>query len=770
MSHSETQHTEIPADTEAVKEPSAAGNRKPAGKKRGRKKKETAAASDSRTEPEKKSRPKRKTKADAETSAEKTANTDANASEPASRAARGASATAGRKRRRKKTADTETKRSTDTESEDIIKAENPAAVNLEQNNEAASAEINGAEVNRSEPAEKKKRGRRKKTAGMEAEGSRTEKQGSASSAIPEAGTAVTEAVSTPDVTAAEPETETSAPEEKPVSSARIEEAGSVEAVTAGTEVLYRADSVPEVPPLEPLSERSISELIRNAETAARTAPKERGKKETRYRRRLRFFRELLEAGLKGVILLGLAALIWVVLTPYFRIDRNRDGEMMRAFPSNSIDVLALGSSHMQYAFNPGVFYAESGYYSYVFGSVCQPFSESVYLLEEVLKTQKPEVLVVDVFTLLPQSQVCYADGTYYIAMDMLSGRTRYDSADAIPDTVDPDVKLGYQVDLYMNHDNWKTMDFSDLNSILKNGQEDRTVNWGLGYVDQMPEDPKYTPLEVFEPKEKLELSEREKYWIDRLVNRCRESGIHLIFVKTPYQEDQDDADKLAAVWSYLDEIGAEYIDFLARAKDLEWYLDMDGDTWHNNTWGAEIVTKHLAEVIQSGGYVKHHRQNETTDKVYALSLQRTADYLLTKQNINIYHLLEDAAKYPCITAVRIPAAKTSSIGEYENTALQALGFHHDFIAEKNRPYYGLVKNGQVIQEGNEPFETELEGVKVSFTEEDILFNGASTGQLGEMQIIFCDDQFEWFNPIAIDFSSGHFWKKGCDGWNCEVNP
>jgi len=479
---------------------------------------------------------------------------------------------------------------------------------------------------------------------------------------------------------------------------------------------------------------------------------------------------ILLAGVKLAVLAALAAGIWFFLTPYFRKDRNTEGDKFRAFPQNTVDVIALGSSHIQYAFNPGYFYAESGYYSYVFGSVCQPFSESVYLLEEVLKTQHPETVIVDVFTLLPQSQVCYADGTYYIAMDLMSGRTRIDAAEGIPDSVDDETRLGYQYDLYMNHDNWKTMDFSDLETVRKNASPDQGIAWGLGYVDQKPEKLQFTPLEVFAPQKEVPLSDDEKYWIDRLADLCKANDIHLIFVKTPYQEDQADADKLASIWKYLDEKGYEYIDFLEKASELDWFLDMDGDTWHNNTWGAEIVTRYLAGYIQERGYVADHSDNADAEQVYETARRRASEYLLTKQNVNIYRLMEDGAKYPCTVFFRYKGAEKSSIGAYENEALNALGLNHDFIKDKEKDYYAAVKDGVLLQESSRPFEIELEGNVISLKEDDILFNGASTGLTGELQIIFCDDAFEWINAVPIDYASGHFWKKSCDGWNCTWNP
>ena len=477
---------------------------------------------------------------------------------------------------------------------------------------------------------------------------------------------------------------------------------------------------------------------------------------------------ILQIGVKAALLTALFAVSWIKLTPYFRIDRNKDGDYMRNLAENSIDVLALGSSHMQYAFNPGVFSAESGYYSYVFGSVCQPFSESYYLLKEVLKTQKPEVVIIDVFTLLPQSQVCYADGTYYIAMDMMSGDNRLEAADAIPDTVDEDIRLGYKLDLYMNHGNWKTMDLTDTDAIFKNGKPDSGISWELGYVAQEPEVLQYTPLIPLEPETVTALNDNEKQWIDKINELCNEENIHLIFVKTPYIENQEDADKLAGIWEYLDSRGIEYIDYLQKAGELEWFLDMDGDTWHNNTWGAEIITKDLANQIKEKGYVTRHSDNSSVEGIYEMAEARTAGYLMNDKNINIYRLMEYGAKYPCTILFRYQGKGSSSIGEYENQALQALGLNHDFIKDRRKNYYAVIQNGELIQESDQPFETKTGSKTIAFTPSETRIDGEVVGSEEELQIVFCDNDFTWINPIGINYSNSAFWKNGCNGWSCAV--
>ena len=469
---------------------------------------------------------------------------------------------------------------------------------------------------------------------------------------------------------------------------------------------------------------------------------------------------------KGALLLGMTAGLWMFLTPYFRLDRTYDGDYFRNLPENTVDVLALGSSHIQYAFNPADFYAETGNYSYVLGSSCQPFSESYYLLKEALKTQKPSVVLLDVFTLLPQSQVCYADGVYYLAMDMMSEPVRTEASLGLPEEMDFDTKLSYTLDLYMNHGNWKRFDFTQPETILETARAKDGFSWDMGYVREEPKNLVYTPLTTFEVTETVTLSDAEKEWIDRIAALCEENEIHLLFLKTPYLEDQEDANKLAAIWNYLEEKGYPYIDFVEKAEELEWFMDMDGDTWHNNAWGAEIVTRHLADYITERNWIENHTEDDMMNLLMKTGMEKSAKDLLDRKNINIYRLLEEGAKYPCTILFRCKGNEKSSIAEYENMALNRLGLHHDFLNDKEEDYYAVVRDGKLIQDGNEPFELMLDDHKITLEEDDIKVQNASIGTPGELQIVFLDDEFSWINPLGIDYSSKWFWKNGCDGWKC----
>ena len=474
--------------------------------------------------------------------------------------------------------------------------------------------------------------------------------------------------------------------------------------------------------------------------------------------------QYLEIILKVALAGALFVAAWTGLTPYFRMNRNLEGDRFRNLPADSIDVLALGSSHMQYAFNPSIFYANTGYYSYVLGSSCQPMSMSYSLLKEALKTQHPSVVLLDVFTLLQQSSVCYADGMYYLAMQEMTGRTWYEAADQVPD---PGVALNYKYDLLMNHGNWKTMDFSNPRAILDAAKPATDYDWTLGYVRQEPEDLRYLPLITYQRTEKVSLSDAEKQQLDQIINLCDEKNIKLIFLKTPYIIDQEDTNKLDAIWDYLDSRGQPHLDFIQMAADLKWFIGMDGDTWHNNSWGANIITSYLAKYIQDGGYIRNHSDHEVLTDLLQKAGRVTAYSLLGPKNLDIYELLNQVTKYPCTLLVRYSGSAYFPIGEYENGLLQSVGISRDFLKDPRQDYYAVIRDGKVVQEGDQPLITTVSGHSVALSADGIeIDQKAADADPGQLELVFAADDFSWINPIGIEPAQYGFWKKGCYSWSC----
>lgn len=461
---------------------------------------------------------------------------------------------------------------------------------------------------------------------------------------------------------------------------------------------------------------------------------------------------------KSILLLCIVVFMWIGLTPFFRIGIDPSGDQFRNLPKDSMDIIVLGSSHAQYSMNPAIINLESGYYSTVLGSGCQPMAMSYKFLEESLKTQSPEVVILDVFTMMPAQEVCYIDGMYYKAIQQMSGKTRYEAAALVDNEA---VKWDYMFDLRMNHSNWK-------NSGFYGAKEKSTgINHDFGYVLQLPKDFRFVHLIPFEKKEDYELRPKDLKMLDLIIETCKENNIRLILMKAPIIIDQKNQDALEAIWEYADSKGIEYVDFLALAEDIGFTIGMDGDTWHNNIWGAEKISKYMANYIVENQYVKTHQENQELSGVYKSTQARVMRFLATNQ-VDVYKLLDFARKYDCMIAVKYTGTKGyTSIAESENELLQSLGLTRDFVKDKKKDYYALVRNGEIVLEGDEPIQGEYQGLKYEISDTKITLGENTFEQMGELELIFFGEDGSWHYEMPVDYASRFFWKNGCNGWECK---
>lgn len=71
---------------------------------------------------------------------------------------------------------------------------------------------------------------------------------------------------------------------------------------------------------------------------------------------------------------------------------------------NTVDVLMLGSSHAFEDFNTGVLWKEYGMASFVLGGSAQPMWNTYYYLKEALKTQTPQLILLEGYTTIFSSE------------------------------------------------------------------------------------------------------------------------------------------------------------------------------------------------------------------------------------------------------------------------------------------------------------------------------------------------------------------------------
>ncbi len=450
-----------------------------------------------------------------------------------------------------------------------------------------------------------------------------------------------------------------------------------------------------------------------------------------------------------------ASLMWLILTPVFRKNPSSSAYQLSLLPENSIDVLVLGSSHAQYSVNPGVIYDHSDLYTFVLGTGCQPMIMSYYYLEEALKTQSPEVVILEVFTMLPSQAVCYADGMFYVAASQMSGQTRIDAINEIDNA---EKIQEYLYDLAITHDSWR-----------EEGFYRRGIDGLFGYVPMQPTDFSSRYVAMVEPSEKeVELKQKDVSALKRIVSLCEEKGIQLILMKTVFDRTQGDVSALNQVKAISAENQVPFIDFHDLVDEMEFTFGPDGDTWHNTIWGAEKVSKILANYLVEN-QLCHHVENPVLEPLYQNLANESVKWLLEK-NVDIYKLMNHALDYKMSVIVRyLGNDQSSAIGQYENETLNKMGLNFDFIENGDLDYYAVVQNGEVVKDGQKPFDIELNGTLISIDEQEIRIGNQNIVNLGELELIFCGNDFSWIHEMPLDVHSKAFWKNGCAGWVCFGN-
>ncbi len=184
-----------------------------------------------------------------------------------------------------------------------------------------------------------------------------------------------------------------------------------------------------------------------------------------------------QIAVKVLLILAITFSGYQYLNKVFYNREINNGTMFKSMPENSLDVIVLGSSHAQYSFVPAFFYEDTGLYSYVLGSACQPYEVSYEMLREALKTQNPKMVIMEVFTAMPISSECEGDSCYVIAQAQMTGEEKYSVISYLPE----EKAEAYRNEFFNYHNDWKTV--SDWSIILPENQERKVnVDKRSGYV------------------------------------------------------------------------------------------------------------------------------------------------------------------------------------------------------------------------------------------------------------------------------------------------
>lgn len=360
-------------------------------------------------------------------------------------------------------------------------------------------------------------------------------------------------------------------------------------------------------------------------------------------------------------------------------------------PQNSVDILFMGSSHIHCGINPLVIWNDWSITSYDLSADQQDFATSYYYLVEAFKTQKPKKVVVDVGTFFEQQQELSAHFSY----DFM--KLSVNKISAVIGRVPESSRLKMLFSLYDYHTRWSELQREDFEYVYAAPKEHR-FNGYFAYLVTTPIIPQTN--EYIE--DTGELTDTDKYYIDKFYELCLENGSELVFIKTPTAIGNDWQPRNNAVKQYIANKNIEFIDYSFDDRmNFDWNTDF-ADVVHMNIYGAMKFTRILGEDIAST-MTQSSISNDESERY-------CANYQYFTRLVKNYELtqIQDYDEY--LTTILSDNNYVAFIVGSSNIALQIN--YRDIVSNENNQwtYLKVIENGQYIYDYVGDVECAYEGI------------------------------------------------------------
>lgn len=275
-------------------------------------------------------------------------------------------------------------------------------------------------------------------------------------------------------------------------------------------------------------------------------------------------------------------------------------------PEDSIDVLLMGSSHVGLNLDTGILWENYGISSYALWGSEQPLWNTYYWLEEVLKTQSPKVVVLDVYATVFGFE--YSGDVMQIAN--ISGmRTSLTKWKAIKVTAPKErwlnLLLGYPI-FHGFYDELTEDDFSHF-PWTEGLAEDKGTRYLTGSGEFEVEDPS-------EITEIAPIEEKNVEYLKKIIALCAEEQIPLLLVKTNTTGASILQPTMNTVAEIATDYGVEFLNFNLLTEEIG--LDAEDyatDGGHLNSSGARKNSDYLGKILVERYGVEDHRGDAMYD-------------------------------------------------------------------------------------------------------------------------------------------------------------
>ena len=323
-----------------------------------------------------------------------------------------------------------------------------------------------------------------------------------------------------------------------------------------------------------------------------------------------------------MLLFGVLACCCVKYYKWAENPRRALYDFYRFVEKDTIDVLCIGSSHVYCGINPVQMYDDYGIAAYNLASGSQALWYSYYYLKEALKTQKPELIVLDVYTIVTDDDAWFDEK---IQMNLLNMKPSVNKWCALKTAGEENI-----VDVFWQLPITHTI-YSNFNKDTFD-MRDGSGQYFLGYEYQTAV-VQYDPIDVSGVTECKEISPKAEEYLRKSIELCQKEGIELVLTNTPWPCITEDWQKMFNYVSNIaDEYGVEFINGCLHGDEigLDYSLDSCGGYGHLNYSGVKKYTAWLTEQLMEE-YEFPDRRGDDDYHHWELASRRLRDVVKSDQ-------------------------------------------------------------------------------------------------------------------------------------------
>lgn len=297
---------------------------------------------------------------------------------------------------------------------------------------------------------------------------------------------------------------------------------------------------------------------------------------------------------------------------------------------NSLDMVLIGASTAFTDYSAPLAFQEFGYTSYSLGTNAAPMGIAKSMLIEVLKTQNPKVIVIDINGILYNDEFETREGPLRSWIDNMPYSEN--KVQTIQELVNEDERLSYYVPFLKYHSNWAKFKDNVKESIDEFRHQDNIHLLSAGIQGTAQIIPQKSSISIKTHTQKRPMYHLSGQHLKELLEYCQKQGLtNIVFTNMPryYSEKMiPERERNNAAKALIHQYGYECIDMDDYVDEIG--LNPQTDFYnqnHLNIYGQKKLTMylgkrlnekyHLSDTPHDEKIIQHYQQEVAAyEKIY----------------------------------------------------------------------------------------------------------------------------------------------------------